>query len=243
MIEEARDGLPLGRFAILTAAGIGLAAALLVAAFLLSRSSPPVAQAPVAKDAPPAPMESRIQIHDAGPAWVFVRELWEQTCPSAECGGVNRIYYGQKVDVYQVHEGWARITERYHALCEGGVSPSVRFGNNRCNNLNGFSADSRVANWVPADSLTGQRPPDLGAHVSEDAKFLAGSDDIDLYERQFLAGAKEMVRQGLCTEAEIASSGGYLRSVNSDRKSVYFTICGDKRPYLDVSTGRVSRNL
>lgn len=72
--------------------------------------------------------------------------------PSENAEVANTIYRQQRVDVYEVHNGWARISEFYDGAVEGAVGD--------------------VARWIPASSLSDERPADLPQpEISDDPRI------------------------------------------------------------------------
>ena len=55
----------------------------------------------------------------AGVNYVTVAVLEERLSPSPKGTITNRIYRGQKLDVYEVKNGWARVSKYYDGAIEG----------------------------------------------------------------------------------------------------------------------------
>jgi hypothetical protein len=43
--------------------------------------------------------------------YVTANSVNERLCPRADCPSTNRIYRQQRVDVYEIKDGWARVSQ------------------------------------------------------------------------------------------------------------------------------------
>jgi hypothetical protein len=80
------------------------------------------------------------QALNSGPYYVAVDVLEERLGPSSDATVTNRIYRQQRVDVHEIKNGWARISEYYDGRVEG--------------------KSGKVARWVLVKHLSSSRPPD-----------------------------------------------------------------------------------
>lgn len=174
--------------------------------------------------------------------WVNVDTLNRRTCPSTDCGAVGRIFFRQKVDVYETSGEWARVTRSYDAACVAGHSQYVDAGPTSCEPRNGI-VDGKFAEWVMRQYLVGAEPADPAAGAAADEQLVANSDHFGTYRREFAKAAGELIAQGQCTDADFLEWGGWTKSSNHANAPIYFTYCrgGADRVYLDVSSGRVFR--
>ena len=97
----------------------------------------------------PAQAESRM--------WVAVDNAKRRSCPSMECGIIGRLFFRETVVVYQVDNGWSRVSGYTNAGCFEGKSAFVQSGRNDCSEENGIS-HGEFAIWVRSDFLVDQKP-------------------------------------------------------------------------------------
>jgi hypothetical protein len=91
--------------------------------------------------------------------WNTVDRLNRRTCPSTQCGVVGRLFFREGATVYEVKNGWARITPAYNASCKNGHSEYVDSGNSACIASNGIHG-GKFSEWVAFKYLSKNRPPD-----------------------------------------------------------------------------------
>ncbi|WP_420393335.1 SH3 domain-containing protein [Acuticoccus sp.] len=175
--------------------------------------------------------------------WVTAERLNRRTCPSESCGIVGRLLFREGVRILERRDGWVRITEPYASLCVGGRVAYVDSGNAACNDANGFT-DGEFAEWVSADYLAEDRPPDPAASASGAEKLVAGSDDFARYRTAFAEAAQSLIAERRCTERDFRETGGWSKSHHHDQP-IYFVYCGgftaNKRLYLNTHTGKIFR--
>lgn len=175
--------------------------------------------------------------------WVTSQRLDRRTCPSERCGVVGQLFFREAANVLERRGGWARITNPYHAGCEGGRSANVDRGNAACDTENGIT-DGKFAEWVLAASLSPNRPADPAETASNAERLVAQSDDFMHHRAAFVRAANELIESGRCTAADFEEQGGWMKSTNHRDEPVYFTYCGGmtvaNRIYLNAETGRIS---
>ncbi|WP_153040856.1 SAM domain-containing protein [Pseudovibrio sp. Ad13] len=176
--------------------------------------------------------------------WVVSKRLNRRTCPSVDCGVVGQFFFREAAMVLETKSGWARVTEPYDAFCVDGQSKYVDAGNAFCNSSNGIT-DGAFSEWVSAEFLSQDRPPDPAADASGVEKLVAGSDDFAQYRTMFTKAAQSLIEQRRCTEQDFQEMGGWVKSSNHRRKPIYFTYCGGgsvaNRLYLNATSGEVFR--
>lgn len=179
---------------------------------------------------------------DAGKLWVTSERLQRHSCPSESCGIVGQLFFREAATVLERKGGWARISKRYDASCSGGRSEYVDKGNAECSAANGI-VDGKFAEWVRAEHLSANRPPDPAVTATEDEKLVAGSDDFRRYRRAFVTAARTLIDDGRCTAGDFEENGGWMKSSNHRDEPVYFMYCGGftaaNRIYLDAGSGRI----
>jgi hypothetical protein len=216
------------------ATAAGAVVVLLIGALILSDQPPPPFIAAV--EPAPAAAETRVAVKDIGTAFVFDRAVQAHSCATAECPVLTEHHFRSRVEILELKEGWARLTE-FRNPCEGAQSEFS--DTEECNPLSGITP-TPIAEWVAVSGLTAKQPPDPGAKATELAKFVAGSDDFDLYEAQFVAALPQIVALGTCTTGDIEKMNGWRKAPEFNPRSVYSIVCGQRKAYLDVANGAVS---
>jgi uncharacterized protein YgiM (DUF1202 family) len=162
-----------------------------------------------------------------GDYYVTSGKLNVRLAPNKNGKITNTLYKRQKLEVFEVKDGWARISRFY----DGGVE--------------GVSGD--IARWVFAKYLSTNRPAeekvaDLNSPV---AKVIKSSDDFSKYQSIFVSASDKLIKSGKCRLGDFKEMGGWWRSTNHKPKPVYFTYCGgmtkNNRIYLNAATGKTFR--
>ena len=144
-----------------------------------------------------------------------------------ETGKVTgKLYQQEKVEVFEVKNGWARISEYYNK------------------ETNGLS--SKVARWVFATHLSTPRP--MGNQVvgsSPIINAIKSSDDLAMHQDTFVWVSEKLVTSGECKLSDFEDIGGWWRSVDHKPRPVYYTYCGgaidNHRVYVNTATGTTFR--
>ena len=176
--------------------------------------------------------------------WVTSDRLNRRTCPSTDCGIVGQFFFREGTDVFEDKDGWARVSRYYDASCANGRSEYVDSGDSRCDPENGI-VDGKFSEWVFADFLSEDRPPNPAADATGLEVLVAGSDDFQKYRGAFAQAAQSLISSGQCREADFREWGGWMKSVNDRSQPIYFIYCGgskvSNRLYLNAETGDVFR--
>jgi hypothetical protein len=125
----------------------------------------------------------------------------------------------------------ARISNDYAASCVNGRSEYVDTGNNRCTPDNGI-VDGRFAEWVSAEFLSQEQPPDPAVGATGIEALVAQSDDYRIYKAAFVKAAQSLISSGQCSEADFSENGGWWKSSHRDQP-IYFIYCGRAFEYSD----------
>ena len=138
----------------------------------------------------------------------------------------NKLYRQQEVEVFEINNGWARISQYYVGETEG------------------LSGD--VARWVSATHLSAKRPVEEKIIVdSPIVEAIISSDDLATYRDTFVSVSKELVKAGECKLSDFKDIGGWWRSAEHKPKSVYYTFCGNAsnnhRIFVNTDTGKTFR--
>jgi hypothetical protein len=143
-----------------------------------------------------------------GVYYVTVGQTDERLAPSPSSQSTNRIYRQQKVDVFEVRDGWARVSKYYDGSVEG--------------------VSGEVARWVLAVHLGKQRPADLpqpkvdrDPRIAESAIGKVGEDGLTEQDVRILyRGAQHFLDTGRCSRVEMAD-----KSVS--KPNTYYVNCGE----------------
>jgi hypothetical protein len=146
----------------------------------------------------------------------------------------DKLYRGQEVDVFEVSNGWARISRYYDGASEG------------------LSGD--VADWVSAEHLSPvtKTPPPARPRVeikidvdSPVYQAIKSSDDLAEHQGIFVQVSEKLVDAGQCKLSDFRDIGGWWRSAAHKPEPVYYTYCGgasnEDRIYVNTATGEVFR--
>ena len=148
----------------------------------------------------------------------------ERLEPAPKSNKTNTIYKGQAVEVYEIKNGWARVSEYYNGKYEG--------------------KSKSVARWVLAKDLSAKKATEKVVVInSAVAKSIKGSDDFSKYSKKMIEVSENLVKSGQCSIKDFEDMGGWMRSTNRG-KGVYFTYCGgmnsNNKVYLNINTGEIS---
>jgi hypothetical protein len=138
----------------------------------------------------------------------------------------DKMHQQEKVEVFEVTRGWARISEYFDA------------------EINGQS--SKVARWVSAAHLSAQRPAEKKVIVSTPiVEAIRSSDDLAKHLDTFVRVSEKLVKSGECKLSDFEDIGGWWRSVAHKPRPVYYTYCGggvdNHRVYVNTATGATFR--
>ncbi|WP_104399704.1 SH3 domain-containing protein [Vibrio penaeicida] len=127
---------------------------------------------------------------------------------------------GDKVDVLESNQGWARISE-YH-----------KYG------------DGEFAQWVSEQFLSSSVPENLAEVRSGRLEIaIKGSDNFLNHRDLFLSVSQLLINDGICTNTDFKEIGGWLKSVDYRPRDVYYTYCGgierEHKIYLDAENGEL----
>jgi uncharacterized protein YgiM (DUF1202 family) len=144
-----------------------------------------------------------------------------------ETGKVTgKLFQREKVEVFEVKNGWARISEYYNEK------------------INGQS--SKVARWVFATHLSAPRPTARKATANSPIiNAIKSSDDLAMHQDTFVWISEELVTSGECKLSDFEDIGGWWRSVDHKPRPVYYTYCGgainNHRVFVNTATGTTFR--
>lgn len=177
-------------------------------------------------------------------AWVTSENLNRRTCPSTECSIVGKLYFRERVTIYENRQEWVRVSKYYDANCKNGYSEYVDSGNAKCTPKNGI-IDGKFAVWVNISFLSSKRPSDPTLGATGDYSLVKGSDDYSKYKLVFASSARKLIANGKCTENDFIQNGGWIKSSNYKNQPIYFTYCGGMRInnklYLNAENGQITK--
>ena len=143
------------------------------------------------------------------PGTYYVKEsvLEERLAPSANGSVTNRIYRQQKVEVFEIKSGWARVSKYYDGAIEG--------------------KSGQVARWVPASGLSSSRPAELpqpylptDSRIAKDALPKVGQNGLTEQDVQILyKGAVKFLNAGNCARVEYGDK-------STSKANTYYINCG-----------------
>ncbi|QQX81104.1 SH3 domain-containing protein [Shewanella sp. KX20019] len=159
----------------------------------------------------------------AGDYYVSANRLSVRLAPSTSGSITNTLNRKQKVEVFEVKNGWARVSKYYNGSVEG--------------------KSGQVARWVSAKYLSTTRPTDNFTSNTKLEKAIKNSDNYSLYRNNFIKLSDKLIKQGKCNLADYTEMGGWVRSTTHKPKPIYFTYCGgfskSNKVYINAKTGRI----
>lgn len=160
--------------------------------------------------------------------FVTAETLNVRLAPNKEGAITNTLYENQRVDVYEIKKGWARVSEYYSGVVEG------KTGN--------------VARWVSLKHLSKNRPikkESSKTEISALEEALKGSNNYSKYKKSFLKASETLIKEKSCTVNDFKKIGGWMRSSTHSPRPIFFTYCGgmikENRIYLNAETGEIFR--
>ncbi len=155
------------------------------------------------------------------PGTYYVKEnvLEERLAPNAEGKVTNRIYVGQKVEVFEEKNGWARVSKFYDGVAE--------------------SKRGQVARWVLASGLSSSQPaeppqtllsPD--PRIAKDAFPKVGQSGLTEQDVQLLnKGALKYLNSGKCARVEYGDK-------STSKANTYYVNCGGSNMFFTAADVR-----
>jgi hypothetical protein len=140
-----------------------------------------------------------------GTYYVSAPKTNEHLGPSAATIVTNTIYRQQRVDVFEVRDGWARVSKFYDGAVEG--------------------VSGRVARWVLAEHLDRKSPADLPQPKLGNDPRIQGLPKVGengLTERDvrvLYSGARHFLKTGKCSRVEFGDK-------SLGRENTYYINCG-----------------
>jgi hypothetical protein len=170
----------------------------------------------------------------------------------------DRLHRDEKIEVFEVKDGWARISE-YFSVDKQGQSANVArwvFATHLSPVLPAQGrmdeGDTIVAAMMSSEDLT--RSQDIAAADqpvqridthSPIALAIKASEDLAKYMGTFVSVSGKLIDAGECQLSDFEDIGGWWKSVDHQPRPIYYTYCGgasnNHRVFVNVSTGRVFR--
>lgn len=170
----------------------------------------------------------------------------------------DRLHRNDKIEVYEVRDGWARISE-FFSVDQQGQSVNIArwvFASHLSPVVPAEErvdeGDTIVAAMMSSDDLT--KPRDTAAAAqpvqridanSPIALAIKASEDLAKYMGTFVSVSGKLVDAGECQLSDFEDIGGWWKSVDHQPRPIYYTYCGgasnNHRVFVNVSTGRVFR--
>lgn len=147
------------------------------------------------------------QATNSGTYYVTESVLEEYLAPSSSGSITNKIYRRQKVEVFEVKSGWARVSKYYDGAVEG--------------------KSGQVARWVLASGLASSQPAELSQpairtdpRIVKDAFPKIGQSSLTEQDVQFLyKGAMKYLNSGKCARVEYGDK-------STSKTNTYYINCG-----------------
>ncbi len=144
---------------------------------------------------------------------VSINVLEEHLSPNATGNITNRIYQNQKVEVFEVKNGWARVSEYYDGVVEG--------------------KSGQIARWVITSGLSATKPiedPNTSVpsdpRISQDAFPKVGHNGVTEDDIQILyKGALKNLDSGKCAHVEYGDK-------SSSKTDTYYINCGSSNIFF-----------
>jgi hypothetical protein len=170
----------------------------------------------------------------------------------------DRLNRSEKIEVLEVKDGWARISE-YFSVDRQGQSVNVArwvFATHLSPvppaEETVDEGDTIVAAMVSSDDLTkhqetavADQPAQRIDANSPIALAIKASEDLAKYMGTFVSVSGKLVDAGECQLSDFEDIGGWWKSVDHQPRPIYYTYCGgasnNHRVFVNVSTGRVFR--
>jgi len=156
------------------------------------------------------------QASKPGAYYVNEKVLEERLAPSTNGSVTNRIYRRQKVEVFEIKDGWARVSKYYDGSVEG--------------------KRGQVARWVIAGGLSASQPPELpqplfpsDPRIAKDALPKVGQHGLSEQDVQVLyKGALKFLNSGKCARVEYGDK-------STSKANTYFVNCGGANLFFTPS--------
>lgn len=158
-----------------------------------------------------------------GDYYVSANRLSVRLAPNSNAPITNTLNRKQKVQVFEVNNGWARVSKYYNGVVEG--------------------SSGQFARWVSAPYLSSSKPTDNYSSNTPLEKAIKGSDNYSLYRENFINLSQQLIDKGRCSIADYKEMGGWSRSSNHKPKPIYFTYCGgfskNNKVYINAEKGKI----
>lgn len=175
---------------------------------------------------------------------------------------IDRLVQREKVEVLEVKDGWARLSEYRGGEAESGSVGAARwvFAMHLSPATSTPSAppkEMKIAEGVPIiaamtsadelakyqDSLAVDRPEQRIDVSSPIVAAIKASEDLGKHLDTFVLVSGKLVNAGECELSDFEDIGGWWRSVDHRPRPIYYTYCGgasnNHRVFVNVDTGRV----
>jgi hypothetical protein len=170
----------------------------------------------------------------------------------------DRIHRDEKIEVFEVKDGWARISEYFSVGGQGQSANIARwvFATHLSPVLPAAQrvdeGDTIVAAMVSSDDLVKYQDTAVADQPIQriDANSpivlaIKASEDLAKYMGTFVSVSGKLIDAGECQLSDFEDIGGWWKSVDHQPRPIYYTYCGgasnNHRVFVNVSTGRVFR--
>ena len=170
----------------------------------------------------------------------------------------ERLHRNEKVEVFEVKDGWARISE-YFSVDKQGQSA----------NIARWVFATHLTPVLPAEQMVDEGDTIVAAMTSSDdptkrentavaeqpvqridvnspiALAIKASEDLARYMGTFVSVSGKLIDAGECQLSDFEDIGGWWKSVDHQPRPIYYTYCGgainNHRVYVNTATGTTFR--
>lgn len=159
----------------------------------------------------------------SGDYYVSANQLSVRSAPNTAATVTNTLDRKQIVEVFEVKDGWARISNFNDASAQG---KSVK-----------------TARWVSVDYLTATEPIGVLAEDTDIERYIRNSDNYSQHKSSFIDVSKKLLEKGRCNLSDYKNIGGWVSSMSHKSKPIYFTYCGgfskSNKIYINAKSGQI----
>lgn len=174
-----------------------------------------------------------------GKHYVNTNALKVRTAPTTKSTHTYNIYRGYKVRVYELQNGWARITRYKTSTEDGKFIKKARWVYAKF--ITSVNAKKKRKNRKSSSKKTVKNKT---SHEEALAKVLKPSDNYDKYAKIFQTASLKLIKEKRCRVNDFKKMRGW---VEASPTTTYFTYCGGfkktNKVYLNIQTGEISEPL
>lgn len=172
-----------------------------------------------------------------------------RTGPSTKATHSYSIYKKQKVTVYELHNGWARVSKssenskwayaKYLTKIDAPVKKQAV--------AEPVQHTPKQETVVPREEVVHEEPAPKVKKPSVDTRLLRAiskSDDFLIYSEIFLSVSQQLVKHRICKVSDFRKTRGWMELKKDE---IYFSYCGGfnkkNKIYMNLKTGRITGDM